>query len=266
MMFSTRASLRRAVALSRPSAMRNFALLVPITKEPRSLPADVQTTPLTDAYYSELQASYTEFNESCKTELQEMNKNIIENIVDRGGNDGWDTTEDRMTKTFEFSSFEQCQAFCNGVSIAANEKDHHPEWKLTNGGTTVEVTLTSHFAGNKVTRLDFELAEAMNEQFERTLSSYKMFPTFNNYEWANLKIGLGLFVLGTVMWRVATGTGYEMRAQRPEAFPVMPTDLVKVTLPRTQTMVDAGLRVDFARANQNKYYAQKSDDGPLPGF
>ena len=148
-----------------------------------------------------------------------MNKNIIENIVDRGGNDGWDTTEDRMTKTFEFSSFEQCQAFCNAVSVEANKKDHHPEWRLTNGGCTVDVTLTSHFAGNKVTRLDFELAEEMNEQYERALSSFKMFPRFSNNEWASLKIGVGAFVLGTIIWRVATSSGYEQRAQREDLFP-----------------------------------------------
>jgi pterin-4a-carbinolamine dehydratase len=47
--------------------------------------------------------------------------------------------------------------------LISNKLDHHPEWKLSNNGLTVDVRLTSHFAGNKVTRLDFELAEAMNE-------------------------------------------------------------------------------------------------------
>ena len=61
--------MRRAVALSRPSTMRNFALLVPLTKAPKELPADIQTTPLTDAYYGQLQQEYVEFNDSCKTEL-----------------------------------------------------------------------------------------------------------------------------------------------------------------------------------------------------
>jgi 4a-hydroxytetrahydrobiopterin dehydratase len=159
-MFASTA-LKRIAVLSKPTA-RNFALLVPVTRPQKELPMDVQTTPLSDEFYGKLAAEYAAFNDNCKNELQEMNKNIIENIVDRGGNDGWDTTEDRMTKAFEFSSFEQCQAFCTAVSMEANKKDHHPEWKVTNGGNTVEVTLTSHFAGNKVTRLDFELAEEMN--------------------------------------------------------------------------------------------------------
>ena len=62
----------------------------------------------------------------------------------------------------------------------SNKLDHHPEWSLSNKGLTVDVRLTSHFAGNKVTRLDFELAEAMNEAYGITLSTYSMFPFFTN--------------------------------------------------------------------------------------
>ena len=54
--------------------------------------------------------------------------------------------------------------------------DHHPEWNITNGGKTVNVRLTSHFNNNKVTKLDFELAEIMNEQEGVTLSTFSMNP------------------------------------------------------------------------------------------
>ncbi len=54
--------------------------------------------------------------------------------------------------------------------------DHHPEWNITNGGKTVNVRLTSHFNNNKVTKLDFELAEIMNEQESVTLSTFSMNP------------------------------------------------------------------------------------------
>ena len=54
--------------------------------------------------------------------------------------------------------------------------DHHPEWRLSNGGRTVDVKLTSHFANNTVTRLDFQLAEAMNEAYTLTNSTFVMFP------------------------------------------------------------------------------------------
>ena len=134
--------------------------------------------PLTNSHYKQLEESYAEFNEQCKGELQTMNKNIIEAIVDRGGNDGWNTTEDAMTKSFQFDSFEQANHFRERVSLFADGKDHHPEWSVTDGGCTVNVTLTSHFAGNKVTRLDFELGEQMNKQYALSVKSYKMYPRF----------------------------------------------------------------------------------------
>jgi pterin-4a-carbinolamine dehydratase len=38
-------------------------------------------------------------------------------------------------------------------------KDHHPQWETADNGKSLVVTLTSHFANNKVTLFDFELAE-----------------------------------------------------------------------------------------------------------
>ena len=89
-----------------------------------------------------------------------MNQNVITNIMDSGGHDGWETAEnlDYMKKSFEFVSFEEANTFIQHVSKFCNEKDHHPEWSSSDGGKVVNVRLTSHFAGNKVTRLDFELA------------------------------------------------------------------------------------------------------------
>ena len=81
-----------------------------------------------------------------------------------------------MTKTFEFSSFEQAQHFVQRVSRFASQKDHHPEWLTSNGGRTVSVRLTSHFAGNKVTLFDFELAENMNQAHKITLKEYSAYP------------------------------------------------------------------------------------------
>ena len=83
-----------------------------------------------------------------------MNNNIIENIANRGGTEGWDVDEFSMRKTFEFDSFEECQAFVMRVAKDAEEHDHHPEWNLSDGGKTLNVKLTSHFANNTVTRLD----------------------------------------------------------------------------------------------------------------
>lgn len=168
-------------------------------------------THISDKAHALLQEKYAVFNELCKSELQEMNKNIIENIVARGGTEGWDTDMYAMKKSFEFASFEECHAFCTRVAKDAQAKDHHPEWSLSNGGKTVNVTLTSHFAQNTVTRLDFELAEAMNNAYFETKGSFKMYPRFTESEWVSMKIGVGLFVLGVFFFKFTTGTKYEQR-------------------------------------------------------
>ena len=116
-----------------------------------------------------------------------------------------------MKKSFEFDSFEECQNFCMRVGTAAEKKDHHPEWSLSDGGRTVNVKLTSHFADNTVTRLDFELAEAMNEAYTVTKGSFKPYPLFTVKEWASIKIGAGMFVLGVFAVKFMTGSNYEQK-------------------------------------------------------
>ena len=81
-----------------------------------------------------------------------------------------------MKRSFEFISFEQAQHFVQRVALFAQEKDHHPEWQITDGGKTINVTLTSHFAGNKVTLYDFQLAERMNKGFKISLKNFKLYP------------------------------------------------------------------------------------------
>jgi hypothetical protein len=82
--------------------------------------------------------------------------------------------------------------------------DHHPEWSLTNSGCTVQVRLTSHFAGNKVTRLDFQLAEAMNEAFTITEKTFSMFPWFTGAQWTSIKIAAASIAFGLFWVRWAT--------------------------------------------------------------
>ena len=169
---------RRTLLAARPTQrMFSSSLLVPMQPKAEA-PAEVQNTPMSDAAHADLLANYAAFNEQCQSELQEMNTNIIDNIVARGGNDGWDMKNDALVKSFDFDSFEECQAFVMRVAKDAEAKDHHPEWSVTNGGKTVDVMLTSHFAGNTVTRLDFELAEAMNNAHDEVRGSFKMYPWF----------------------------------------------------------------------------------------
>ena len=108
-----------------------------------------------------------------------MNVNIIDNIVARGGTFGWETDVNQLTRSFEFDSFEEAQAFVMRVGKDAEVKDHHPEWSSSDGGRTVNVRLTSHFANNTVTRLDFELAEAMTNAYTEVRTCFKMYPWLN---------------------------------------------------------------------------------------
>ena len=106
-----------------------------------------------------------------------MNTNKINAIEDRGGDEGWKQHVEgdalvALTKTFEFDSFEKASAFMQVVSSYCDSKDHHPEWKSEKGGTSIHVKLTSHFAGNTVSLLDYELAEHMNKSFNDTQSTF----------------------------------------------------------------------------------------------
>jgi pterin-4a-carbinolamine dehydratase len=127
-----------------------------------------------------------------------MNKNIIENIVARGGTEGWKTDVNSLTKVFEFDNFEACQAFVMRVSKEAEARNHHPEWNVTDGGKKLNVKLTSHFANNTVTRLDFEMAEAMNLANEEIRSSFRLYPRFSNQTWATIVIASGVSMISLI--------------------------------------------------------------------
>jgi 4a-hydroxytetrahydrobiopterin dehydratase len=152
------------------------------------------------------QEKYDKYNQKCRNDLKEMNENKIDNILASGGTDGWNTEGelDALSKTFQFDSFEQANAFCMAVGKFAETMDHHPEWQLSNGGKDVSVRLTSHFANNKVTLFDFELAQNMNKQYKGALK-YNMFPKYTNSQFVSVAVGLGsvAFFIGTYKFLVA---------------------------------------------------------------
>ncbi len=153
------------------------ALLVPLAPRDQ-LPFEVRTTEKTDAEIAVLEKEFKEFNARCSEELKEMNQNRITNIIERGGVDGWETAADlaHLKKSFSFTSTLQAQYFVQNVGRFCAQQDHHPEWSVSEGGRTVNVTLTSHFARNKVTLFDFQLAEHMNQQYAITQKWYRQYP------------------------------------------------------------------------------------------
>ncbi len=75
---------------------------------------------------------------------------------------GWRYDDNRLKKSFRFKNFREAMSFIVRLGFEAEKAGHHPE--LFNVYATVDVALTTHDAGNKVSRKDVGLARAI-EQF-----------------------------------------------------------------------------------------------------
>jgi 4a-hydroxytetrahydrobiopterin dehydratase len=69
---------------------------------------------------------------------------------------GWTGDATAITKTYTFGSFRAAMSFMVRVAFDAEALDHHPAW--TNVYDRVEIRLTTHHSGNRVTAKDVELA------------------------------------------------------------------------------------------------------------
>jgi 4a-hydroxytetrahydrobiopterin dehydratase len=77
----------------------------------------------------------------------------------------WQDKNDQLYKKFEFKDFNEAFAFMQKVAKAAESANHHPRW--LNDWNVVEVWLTSHDAGDKVTDKDRKLAKTIDQIAER---------------------------------------------------------------------------------------------------
>ena len=71
--------------------------------------------------------------------------------------DGWTHEDDKLKKEFEFEDFREAMTFITRISFEAEDQVHHPE--IFNVYNTVNIALTSHDAGDKVTEKDVKLAK-----------------------------------------------------------------------------------------------------------
>lgn len=69
---------------------------------------------------------------------------------------GWTFAEDKLSREYRFESFTEAMGFIAEMAFACEKANHHPE--LFNVYSRVEIGLTTHDAGNKVTEKDVELA------------------------------------------------------------------------------------------------------------
>ena len=72
----------------------------------------------------------------------------------------WEEKNNMLYRKFEFNDFSQAFAFMTRVALAAEKMDHHPAW--TNVYNTVEISLSTHSAGNIVTEKDRKLAQKID--------------------------------------------------------------------------------------------------------
>jgi 4a-hydroxytetrahydrobiopterin dehydratase len=76
----------------------------------------------------------------------------------------WTEQDNKLTKTFKFADFQEAFAFMTRVAFLAERHNHHPDW--SNSYDTVEIHLTSHDVGGKVTERDHKLAKAIDKIIE----------------------------------------------------------------------------------------------------
>lgn len=73
----------------------------------------------------------------------------------------WIEEENQLKKSFIFSDFTEAFAFMTRVAFLAEKLQHHPNW--ANVYNRVDISLTTHDAGNVVTEKDRKLAQAIDQ-------------------------------------------------------------------------------------------------------
>jgi 4a-hydroxytetrahydrobiopterin dehydratase len=73
----------------------------------------------------------------------------------------WKEGSNTLTRKFQFKNFSEAFAFMTRVALIAEKLNHHPTW--TNTYNTVEISLSTHDAGNTVTDKDRKLAEMIDK-------------------------------------------------------------------------------------------------------
>ncbi len=72
----------------------------------------------------------------------------------------WQNENNCLKRSFQFQDFAEAFAFMTQVAFAAERAGHHPNW--SNVWNRVEISLTTHDAGNTVTDKDMALASVID--------------------------------------------------------------------------------------------------------
>jgi len=79
----------------------------------------------------------------------------------------WQDKNGELYRKFEFKDFKEAFDFMKEVSEAAEAQNHHPRWQ--NEYNKVEIWLSTHSAGNKVTEKDYQLARVIDQIHNKML-------------------------------------------------------------------------------------------------
>ena len=78
---------------------------------------------------------------------------------------GWEHKNDKISKEFSFDNFRDAMSFITRLSFEAEEQVHHPE--IFNVYNTVQISLSTHDAGGKVTEKDIKLAKTIESLYNQ---------------------------------------------------------------------------------------------------
>lgn len=74
---------------------------------------------------------------------------------------GWTQQEGALFKSFKFASFREALGFMVRAGFEAEALNHHPDW--TNVYNRLDIRLSTHDAGDKITAKDVELATRLQK-------------------------------------------------------------------------------------------------------
>lgn len=77
---------------------------------------------------------------------------------------GWVAEGDKLHKEFSFKSFKDALTFIVRIGFEAEDRAHHPE--IRNVYSTVNISLSTHDAGNKITEKDTQLAKIIESLYQ----------------------------------------------------------------------------------------------------
>ena len=73
----------------------------------------------------------------------------------------WKETKGKLEQTFKFKDFSEAFAFMTRVAFLAENMQHHPDW--SNEYNKVKISLCTHDEGDKITKKDHQLADAIDQ-------------------------------------------------------------------------------------------------------